>query len=126
MVDITKAPDLKPHEPAVQYRDSLGKYIAVYVVILAIAASQFAVAYSSADVTSMFGRMFFLALAEAGLALMFFMHLWAEKRTFLVSIAVFTLFVLGAMQYGWTDSFRTMMGHAPYSSTETQPTTQQQ
>jgi heme/copper-type cytochrome/quinol oxidase subunit 4 len=116
-MDVTKAPDIHPSEPAAQYTDTLGKYIAVYICILILAGVQFVLAYQHVDVTAMFARMFFVALVEAGLALMFFMHLWAEKRGFMVSILVFTLFVLAAMQYGWTDAFRTMVGHAPYSST---------
>ena len=47
---------------------------------------------------------------------MFFMHLGSEKRGFVIFVAVFTLFVLAAMQYGWTDSFRMMLGAAPNSS----------
>ena len=37
---------------------------------------------------------------------MFFMHLWSEKRGFLLFVVFFTIFVLLAMQFGWTDSFR--------------------
>lgn len=117
MVDITKAPEMHRNEPAVHYTDSIGKYIAVYICILILAGVQFAIGYEHIDVTSMFARMLFVALAEAGLAVMFFMHMWAEKRTFLIAVAIFTMFVLGAMQYGWTDAFRTAAGHAPYSST---------
>jgi len=45
---------------------------------------------------------------------MFFMHLWAEKRGFLLFVMVITVFVTLAMQYGWTDSHRMEVG-APYS-----------
>ena len=47
-----------------------------------------------------------MALIEAGVAVMFFMHLWSEKRGFLVFVVAFTVFVLLTMQFGWTDSFR--------------------
>ena len=33
--------------------------------------------------------MLFVAIAEAGLAVLFFMHLWAEKRGFLMFVLVF-------------------------------------
>jgi heme/copper-type cytochrome/quinol oxidase subunit 4 len=115
MVD---APDVHPHEPAARYSDSLTKYIAIYACILALAAVQFVIAYSRLDTSAMFARMFFVALAEGGLALMFFMHLWAEKRGFLLFVLVFTGFVLGALQYGWTDSYRMETG-APYSQPKT-------
>jgi len=111
-------PDVKPHEPAARYTDPLGKYVAIYVCILILASAQFVIAYSHLDTTAMFARMLFVALAEAGLALMFFMHLWAEKRGFFVFVVVFTGFVLLAMQYGWTDSYRMEVG-APYSQPKT-------
>jgi cytochrome c oxidase subunit IV len=111
MVD---SPDVQRHEPAARYTDPIRKYIVIYLCILALAAFQFVIAYSRVDTTAMFARMLFVALAEAGLALMFFMHLWAEKRGFLLFVIVFTGFVLLAMQYGWTDSYRMEVG-APYS-----------
>ncbi|HEV2731303.1 MAG TPA: cytochrome C oxidase subunit IV family protein [Terriglobales bacterium] len=107
-------PDVQPHEPAAKYTDPIRKYIVIYLCILALATFQFVIAYSRIDGTAMFARMLFVALAEAGLALMFFMHLWAEKRGFLLFVVVFTGFVLLAMQYGWTDSYRMEVG-APYS-----------
>ena len=107
-------PDVQPHEPAARYTDSLGKYIAIYLCILILAGLQFGIAYSHVDTTAKFARMLLIALAEAGLALMFFMHLWAERRGFFLFVVVFTGFVLLAMQYGWTDSYRMEIG-APYS-----------
>jgi heme/copper-type cytochrome/quinol oxidase subunit 4 len=62
----------------------------------------------------MFVRMLIVALVEAGLALLFFMHLWSEKRAFMWSAGIITVFVLLAMQYGWTDSFRLVNG-APWA-----------
>jgi heme/copper-type cytochrome/quinol oxidase subunit 4 len=107
-------PDVHSHEPVARYTDSPGKYIVIYACILVLAALQFVIAYSHVDTTAMFARMLFVAIAEAALALMFFMHLWAEKRGFFLFVVVFTGFVLLAMQYGWTDSYRMEVG-APYS-----------
>jgi len=112
----SKAPEVSPSAPEARYTDSITKYIVIYLCLLVIAGLQFVIAYQHIDITSMFARMFLLALVEAGLAIMFFMHMWAEKRGFLLAVAIFTIFVLGAMQYGWTDSFRTLIGHAPYSA----------
>jgi caa(3)-type oxidase subunit IV len=111
MVD---APDVQKHEPAARYTDSPAKYIGIYICLLILAALQFAIAYSHIDYEAMFARMLLIAIAEAGLALMFFMHLWAEKRGFFLFVVIFTGFVLLAMQYGWTDSNRMETG-APYS-----------
>jgi heme/copper-type cytochrome/quinol oxidase subunit 4 len=85
------------------------KYFIVYVVILAIAALQFVVAYSDISAGQMFFRMMVLAVIEAALGLLFFMHL-ADNRGLLWFVAIITVFVLLAMQYGWTDSFRLTNG----------------
>jgi caa(3)-type oxidase subunit IV len=115
MVD---APDVHPAEPAARYTDPITRYFIVYLCLLALAALQFVVAYTSLGATAKFERMVLIAIAEAGIALMFFMHLWAEKRGFLLFVIVFTGFVLLAMQYGWTDSYRMDYG-APYSQPKT-------
>ena len=111
---MVEAPDVKTHGPAARYTDPVGRYVGIYVCLLILAAVQFVIAYSHVDPTAMFARMLFVAIAEAGIALLFFMHLWAEKRGFLLFVVVFTGFVLLAMQYGWTDSYRMDVG-APYT-----------
>jgi caa(3)-type oxidase subunit IV len=105
-------PEVHMHEPAAS--ESVGKYIVIYLCILALAGLQFVIAYTQIDTGAMFTRMLLVAIAEAGLALLFFMHLWAEKRGFLLFVIVFTGFVLLAMQYGWTDSNRMDTG-VPYA-----------
>ncbi len=91
---------------AAPYAGNLGKYLIVYACILIIAGLQFVIAYQHVNVTTMIFRMFALAVVEAGLAIVFFMHLGSENRLFVTWIGIITLFVLAAMQYGWTDSFR--------------------
>ncbi len=86
------------------------KYLIVYVCILAIAGLQFVVAYSNIDPSQMFTRMLILACIEASLAVLFFMHLWVDSRGLLWFVSVSTIFVLLAMQYGWTDSYRLLNG----------------
>jgi caa(3)-type oxidase subunit IV len=94
--------------------NGIGKDLAVYVCLLALAGLQFVIAYQNIDASQMLIRMLAVAVVEAGLAVMFFMHLWTEKRGFVVFVLVFTVFVLLAMQYGWTDSTRMVVG-APFS-----------
>lgn len=110
--------DIQKHDAAAKHTDAIGRYLAIYVCILLLATAQFFIAYSHLDAQQMFVRMLFVAIAEAGLAVMFFMHLWAERRGFLLFVLVFTIFVTLAMQYGWTDSYRMEMG-APYSKAAT-------
>jgi cytochrome c oxidase subunit IV len=93
----------------------IGKYVGVYVCLLALAGLQFVIAYQNIDASQMFTRMLVVAIVEAVVAVLVFMHLWVEKRGFLWFVAIFTISVLLAMQYGWTDSFRMRVG-APFSS----------
>jgi caa(3)-type oxidase subunit IV len=83
----------------------MGKDLVVYLCILALAGLQFVIAYQNISASQMFVRMLSVAVIEAALALLFFMHL-SENRGLLWFVAIFTVFVLLAMQYGWTDSFR--------------------
>ena len=94
--------------------DGITKDLVVYVCLLALAGLQFVIAYQHIDASQMFLRMLAIAVVEAGLAVMFFMHLWAEKRGFVLFVLIFTIFVLLGMQFGWTDSFRMVTG-APFS-----------
>jgi cytochrome c oxidase subunit IV len=94
--------------------DGIGKDLVVYICLLALAGLQFVIAYQKIDASRMFWRMLTVACVEAGLAELFFMHLWTEKRTFLWFVLIFTISVLLGMQYGWTDAFRMLVG-APFS-----------
>ncbi len=96
--------------------EGTGKYVGVYVCLLVLAALQFVIAYQNIDAGQMVTRMLIVAIVEGLVAVLFFMHLWAEKRGFLWFVAVFTIFVLLTMQYGWTDSFRMRVGGAPFSN----------
>jgi caa(3)-type oxidase subunit IV len=100
-------------ETAQEHRSGAKKYLVVYVVILVIAALQFVTAYSDISASQMLTRMLILAIVEAALALLFFMHL-SDNRGLLWFVAIFTVFVLLAMQYGWTDSFR-LSGGVPWA-----------
>ena len=91
--------------------------LAIYICLLVLAGFQFLIAYQNINTSQMFTRMLAVACLEAGLAALFFMHLWTEKRAFLLFVAIFTISVLLGMQYGWTDSSRMVVG-APFSSTK--------
>jgi caa(3)-type oxidase subunit IV len=81
------------------------KDLIVFVCLLALAGIQFLIAYQDITTSQMFVRMLSVAVIEAALALLFFMHL-ADNRGLKWFFIIFTVFVLLAMQYGWTDSFR--------------------
>jgi len=89
--------------------NGIGKDLIVYVFILALAAIQFVIAYQDISASQMLERMLCVAVVEAGLALLFFMHL-SENRGLRWFVLIFTVAVLLGMQYGWTDSFRLSNG----------------
>lgn len=97
-----------------QLTQGLGRDLAVYICLLVLAALQFFIAYQNIDASQMLIRMLIVACVEAALAQLFFMHLWSEKRAFMVVVIVVTVAVLLGMQYGWTDSFRMVTG-APFA-----------
>jgi caa(3)-type oxidase subunit IV len=88
---------------------SMSKDLMVYVCLLVLAGIQFVIAYQSISPGQMFTRMLVVAVIEASLALLFFMHL-ADNRGLLWFVVIFNVFVLLAMQYGWTDAFRLSSG----------------
>jgi caa(3)-type oxidase subunit IV len=87
----------------------MGKDIAVYVCLLVLAGIQFVIAYQDITASQMFVRMLTVAIVEAGLALLFFMHL-SQNRGLKWFVLIFTVAVILGMQYGWTDSFRLTNG----------------
>jgi heme/copper-type cytochrome/quinol oxidase subunit 4 len=86
-------------------KSGMTKDLIVYICILALAGLQFLIAYQDISTSQMFVRMLSVAIIEAAVALLFFMHL-SENRGLMWFFVIFTVFVLLAMQYGWTDSFR--------------------
>jgi len=87
----------------------IGKDVAIYVCLLALAGVQFLIAYQDISTSQMFVRMLSVAVIEGGLALLFFMHL-SENRGLMWFVVIFTVAVILGMQYGWTDSFRLIDG----------------
>jgi heme/copper-type cytochrome/quinol oxidase subunit 4 len=87
----------------------IGKDVAIYVCLLALAGAQFLIAYQDISASQMFVRMLSVAIIEGGLALLFFMHL-SENRGLMWFVVIFTVAVILGMQYGWTDSFRLVDG----------------
>jgi heme/copper-type cytochrome/quinol oxidase subunit 4 len=91
----------------------VGKDLIVYACMLALAGIQFLIAYQDISASQMLVRMLVVAIVEAALALLFFMHLW-ENRGLKWFVLIFTVAVILGMQYGWTDSFRILDG-APWA-----------
>lgn len=83
--------------------NGMGSTYIVYGAILAIAVVQVVLAMT---IGPSVGRMLVLALIQAYLAVMFFMHLRDEKANLRLALIPGTLFVLVMMNMIWADSFR--------------------
>ena len=90
-------------------RQGISKYLAVYVLLLAIIALQFMIGYQNVQGAAMVVRMLTFGVIEVILVVLFMMNLSSEKRTFIKFFAYFMLFVLAAMNWIWTDSFRLLV-----------------
>jgi heme/copper-type cytochrome/quinol oxidase subunit 4 len=92
------------------HKDSgIGKDLVVYVFLLVLAAIQFVIAYQNITADQRFERMLIVAIVEAGVALLFFMHL-NENRGLRWFVVISTVAVLLFLQYGWTDAHRLANG----------------
>ena len=80
--------------------------IIVYGCILALSGLQVVLAYQHAQGTQLMLRMLVVAMIQAGLGGMYFMHLRDEKRNLLLALIPATIFVLLMMNMIWSDSFR--------------------
>jgi caa(3)-type oxidase subunit IV len=89
-----------------QPTDSLKTDLIVYVCILALAGLQIVLAYQHAEGAQLLVRMLAVALIQAALAIMFFMHLRAEQRSLKLALIPGTIFVVLMMNMIWSDSFR--------------------
>ena len=88
---------------------STGKYLIVYVCLLAITALQFFLGYQHIGGSQLVVRFFTFAVIESLLVVLFWMNLGTEKPGFIKFIVCFMLFVLVCMNYIWTDSFRLLL-----------------
>lgn len=89
-----------------QANDSLKTDIVVYLCILALAGLQIILAYQHAEGAQLLVRMLAVALIQAALAVMFFMHLRSEQRNLRLALIPGTIFVVLMMNMIWSDSFR--------------------
>ena len=87
-------------------KSGMSVYLAVYAGILALAGLQIVIAYQHLETGRLLFRMLSVAVVQAGLALLFFMHLRYERRSLLLALVPTTVFVLLMMNAIWTDSFR--------------------
>jgi caa(3)-type oxidase subunit IV len=86
--------------------DSLKTDIIIYLCMLALSGLQVVLAYRQAEGTQLLVRMLAVALLQAGLGGMYFMHLRDERRSLRLTLIPATIFVILMMNMIWSDSFR--------------------
>ncbi len=98
----------------VEEQDGLGKYIVVYIVMLVITGIELLIASRHPSGAALLASMLIPAFLGAILGILYFMHLASENHKSIVAFTIFTVFVLAATTYGWSDSFRLLLG-APFA-----------
>jgi len=91
---------------ATPVNDTLKTDIVVYLCILVLSGLQVVLAYQNIEGSKLLVRMLAVALIQAGLGAMYFMHLRNEKRSLRLALIPATIFVVLMMNMIWSDSFR--------------------
>ena len=81
-------------------------YVAVWLGLLLIVAAEVALTYARLPTGTLLAALLALALVEAGLGLMYFMHLKYERRTLFWSLIPALIFVFLMMNQFWSDAYR--------------------
>ena len=89
-----------------QTHDSLKTDVIVYICILALSGVQILLAYQHTEGMQLLVRMLAVAFIQAGLGVMYFMHLRHEQRNLRLALIPATIFVMLMMNMIWSDSFR--------------------
>lgn len=81
-------------------------YVFVWLGLCLIAAIEVFLTYRHLPVRELLAFLLVLAFTEAGIALMYFMHLKYERPSLFWSLIPVTIFVLFMMDHIWPDAFR--------------------
>jgi cytochrome c oxidase subunit IV len=88
------------------------RYVLVWVALLAIVATEVVVTLARPSPLVLLVVLLVLASVEAGLALLYFMHLKYERRNLVLSLVPTLLIALLLMGHFFPDAFRLMHQHA--------------
>jgi cytochrome c oxidase subunit IV len=94
------------HEPTMKF------YAAVWVSLLFIAGTEVFLTYRGFSVHALLAVLLALAFLEAGIALLYFMHLKYDRPVLLWTFVLSIVFVLAMMNQIWPDAYRMVsIGH---------------
>ena len=88
------------------YEPGMKLYVAIWMGLLLIVAVEVALTYARLLTGTLLAAFLALALLEAGLGVMYFMHLRYERRNLFWSLIPGLLFVLIMMNHLWPDALR--------------------
>jgi caa(3)-type oxidase subunit IV len=91
---------------------SMRGYVAVWLGLMVIVAVEVALTVAHVPAGTLVGALLVLAVVEAAIALLYFMHLKYERRLFWALIPAL-VFVLVLMDHFWPDALRLMHQRLP-------------
>jgi heme/copper-type cytochrome/quinol oxidase subunit 4 len=95
------------HEPGMK------EYIAIWVGLLCIVGIETFLTTLQLSTHKLLVALLLLAFAEAGIALLYFMHLKYEKPNLFWSLVPAVIFVLFMMNHIWPDAYRMLNLRVP-------------
>lgn len=107
--------------PSGEYSTSPGMafYVVLWTGLLGIVAVEVLLTYAGLRPLALLIALLALALIEAGVALMYFMHLKYERRILFWSLIPALVFVLLLFDHLWPDAFRVTSMRLPVSASST-------
>ena len=99
-------------ESSHQREPQMKSYVLVWIGLLLIAGMEVFMTYRGFSVHALLTVLLILAFFEAGIALLYFMHLKYDRPVLLWSFVVSIVFVLAMMNQIWPDAYRMVsIGH---------------
>jgi len=87
-------------------------YLAIWVALLCIAGAEVFLSYRGFSTAALLSVLLVLAFLEAGIGLLYFMHLKYDRPILLWSFVLSVVFVLLMMNQLWPDAYRMVsIGH---------------
>jgi caa(3)-type oxidase subunit IV len=86
-------------------------YVAIWIGLLLIVAIEVALTYAHLPAGTLLAGLLALAVVEAALGVMFFMHLRYERRALFWSLIPGLIFVLLLLNQLWPDAYRLLALH---------------
>ena len=84
----------------------IGFYVGVWIGLLCIAGLEVFLTYRGLSTHALLASLLILAVIEAAIGVLYFMHLKFERRAMMWSILLSIIFVLLMMNQIWPDAYR--------------------